>query len=93
MTSFYRWAFLFLFLVLISGCVPGDGSSGPEDPAGFWWGMWHGFIALVSLIWSFIDSSVNIYEVYNNGWWYDLGFMLPWLMGFGIGASHKSSRD
>ncbi len=28
-----------LAMVLMTGCVPGDGSATPEDPAGFFWGI------------------------------------------------------
>ena len=42
---------------------------------GFWAGLWHGLIVPVSLIGSiFLD--VNIYEVHNKGFLYNLGFVL-----------------
>lgn len=39
-------------------------------------GLWHGFIAPVTLIFSFFNSEVRMYEVHNDGSEYDLGFML-----------------
>ena len=70
-------------LLLISGCVPGDGSSTSADPAGFFSGIWHGWIAPISLIWGFFNPSIRVYETVNSGWWYDLGFYVAIIGGFG----------
>lgn len=67
---------LAVLLLLLVGCVPGDGEATSAEPAGFFWGIWHGLITPVTLIWSFFDSDVRIYEVANSGWWYDFGFMI-----------------
>lgn len=45
------------------------------DPVGFWYGLWHGIIAPISFIISWFDSDVAIYAIYNNGGWYDFGFL------------------
>ena len=45
-------------------------------PAGFWAGVWHGLIAPIVFIVSLFNSSVGIYEINNNGRWYDFGFMI-----------------
>jgi len=68
---------------MLSGCVPGDGRNTPEEPAGFFWGIWHGWIAPISLILSLFNDSFSIYEVNNTGWWYDLGFYMAIISGFG----------
>ncbi len=39
-------------------------------------GLWHGFITPVTLIISFFDSDVQIYEVHNAGSEYNFGFFL-----------------
>lgn len=39
-------------------------------------GLWHGIIAPVTLVISFFNSNVQMYEVYNAGSEYDLGFLL-----------------
>ena len=39
-------------------------------------GLWHGIIAPVTLIISFFNSDVHMYEVHNAGSEYDLGFLL-----------------
>ncbi|HEY4786432.1 MAG TPA: hypothetical protein VIH57_10305 [Bacteroidales bacterium] len=72
-----------LAMITLTSCVPGGGSHTPKNPAGFFWGIWHGWIAPVSLIWGFFENNVRIYEVYNTGWWYDLGFYISIIAGFG----------
>ena len=66
----------------LSGCVPGDGTHA-DKPAGFFWGIWHGWIAPVSLIIGIFKKGVRIYETANDGWWYDFGFYIAIISGFG----------
>ena len=44
--------------------------------AGVVQGLWHGIIAPVTLVMSFFNESVQMYEVHNNGREYNLGFLL-----------------
>jgi hypothetical protein len=44
--------------------------------AGVVQGLWHGIIAPVTLIMSFFNENVQMYEVHNNGREYNLGFLL-----------------
>lgn len=39
-------------------------------------GLWHGFIAPLTLVLSFFNSNVQIYEVHNAGSEYNFGFFL-----------------
>lgn len=39
-------------------------------------GIWHGIISPVTLIISFINPNVQMYEVHNDGGQYNLGFLL-----------------
>jgi hypothetical protein len=39
-------------------------------------GLWHGIIAPVTLIFSFFDPNIRMYEVHNIGSEYDVGFLL-----------------
>lgn len=39
-------------------------------------GLWHGIIAPVTLVISFFNSNVHMYEVHNAGSEYDVGFLL-----------------
>ena len=67
----------------IVSCFPGGGSSYPDDPAGFFSGIWHGWIAPLSLIYGIFNDSIRIYEIHNTGWWYDFGFYMAIISGFG----------
>lgn len=72
-----------LIAILFTGCVPGDGTYSIEKKAGFFWGIWHGWVAPVSLIIGIFNRNVRIYEVNNVGWWYDFGFYIAIVGGFG----------
>jgi hypothetical protein len=39
-------------------------------------GLWHGIISPVTLVVSFFNSNVQMYEVHNDGSKYNLGFLL-----------------
>ena len=39
-------------------------------------GLWHGLIAPVTLIGSFFNPALEMYEVHNNGREYNLGFLV-----------------
>lgn len=81
-----RWIYLGVVLIIvmsISSCLPGDGSIEAENPAGFFWGVWHGWVAPISLIGSLFTENIRVYEVINSGFWYDLGFYMAIVSGFG----------
>jgi hypothetical protein len=66
-------------VVALAGCAAGANPAavaGGAHPAGFWLGLWQGFICPITLIVSFFSSTIGIYEVHNNGGWYDFGFVL-----------------
>ena len=44
--------------------------------AGILMGIWHGFISPVTIVLSFINPDVQMYEVHNDGSQYNLGFFL-----------------
>lgn len=77
-----------LVALAAAGCAAG---ANPQvdtgsDPAGFWLGLWHGLITPITFIISLFDDDVNIYEVVNNGNWYDFGYVLGVSMVFSGGA-------
>jgi len=70
-------------LLFLGGCAAGPNplvnkAADNGKIAGFWRGLWHGIIAPFTFIISLFRSSVHMYEVHNNGGWYNFGF--------GIGA-------
>ena len=56
-------------------------------PAGFWAGLWHGLVSPITFIVSLFHTGVRIYEVNNNGRWYDFGFIIGVSGAFGGGGS------
>lgn len=85
-----------LAICLLAGCAAGANPvQDTGGSAGFWLGLWHGFIAPITLIVSFFNDQVNIYEVHNNGGWYNFGFVLGaslFFGGGGGGAGAKAAR-
>jgi hypothetical protein len=78
-------------VVLLAGCAAGpNGSVQVADAAGktygFWSGLWHGIISPVTFIISLFTRNVNLYEVHNNGNWYNFGFILGVMIIFGGGG-------
>jgi hypothetical protein len=85
---------LLLLAILGTGCVPGDGRCTPANPAGFFWGVWHGWLAPLSLVWHQFDGRVRIYEISNTGWWYDVGYYMAVISGFGgLSFFRRRRRD
>lgn len=88
-----------LLLVLLSACAAGanpeaGAAGGGGEVAGFWLGLWQGFITPVTFVVSLFTDAVNIYEVHNSGNWYDTGFVLgvSMVLGGGGGASTRGRR-
>lgn len=80
-----------MFLV---ACMPGDGSYSQTTPANFLSGIWHGWIAPISLILGIFNRNHRIYELVNSGWWYDFGFYIAIISGFGgLSLSRKKKKS
>ncbi|HSL25246.1 MAG TPA: hypothetical protein VLA54_03120 [Acidimicrobiia bacterium] len=80
-----------LLALLLGACAAGanpalGGATEDGVVAGFWLGLWHGIIAPVTFIISLFTDNVNLYEVHNNGNWYDFGFVLGAGVLFGGGS-------
>jgi hypothetical protein len=90
---------LLLLLLALTGCAAGpntqeDIPAPNEGVAGFWRGLWQGIIAPITFVISLFSDSVNVYEVHNNGNWYNFGFILGAgvLLGGGGGATGRRKR-
>lgn len=89
--------FVLLAMLALAACAAGpnlsvDEPSAGGDVAGFWLGLWHGIIVPVTWLISLFSDTVNIYEVHNNGGWYDTGFLIGagvFLGGGGAGAGRR----
>jgi hypothetical protein len=83
-----------LLLLTLSSCAPGPNvqervPAGGEI-AGFWPGLWHGIIAPITFVVSLFSDTVNVYEIHNNGNWYNFGFVLG--AGVLLGGGGAGSR-
>jgi hypothetical protein len=96
-TIYFTLAFL-LTAILITSCFPGINPS--QDVindfgvnAGFLRGLWHGFIAPFTFFVSLFTENINLYEVHNNGGWYDFGFVIgAGIIFSGSGRASKHKR-
>ena len=98
----YVTPFLLLAIcLLLAACAAGPNSAAGTASAdgyvyGFWYGLWHGMIAPITFIVGLFEEGVRVYEVHNNGNWYDLGFVLG-IGGFSGscvgGARYRRSRS
>lgn len=83
-----------LSILLLTACVPGDGKATADKPAGFFWGVWHGWLAPISLIVGLFSPNIRVYEGLNTGWWYDLGFYMAIISGFGgLSLARRQKKD
>jgi hypothetical protein len=92
-----KFTLILLFVVLtiiVAGCMPGGGEHNAKQLAGFFTGIWHGWIAPISLIAGLFNPEVRVYEINNTGWWYDFGFYIAVISGFGgISLFRKKKKD
>lgn len=79
-------------IVLVSSCTAGNVQFTSESPAGFWYGLWHGIISIISLIIHIFNDNVSVYETNNTGGWYDLGFLFGVISIWG-GGTHMSCKS
>ncbi|MEJ2595704.1 MAG: hypothetical protein P8100_11425 [bacterium] len=76
---------LILSLFILNSCAPGNVRF-EEDTAGFWMGLWHGFISFFTFVISLFSDNVTIYELNNNGGWYNFGFIMGISVFYGGGS-------
>jgi LPXTG-motif cell wall-anchored protein len=72
---------LLLLAFVLASCAPGhnvvqSAADKHGHVAGFWLGLWQGIIAPITFFVSLFSHNVNVYEVHNNGNWYNFGFVL-----------------
>ena len=86
-----------LVVIGIAGCTAGPNKmvNSPDEEekvAGFWQGLWHGIICPFTFLISLFVDTLHIYEVHNNGGWYNFGFVLGASIIFGGGGSGVARR-
>jgi len=87
-----------LLLSILAGCAPGPNqsqgtASEHHGIAGFWLGLWQGFIAPFVFVASLFESNLNIYEVHNNGAWYNFGYLFGLACFFGGGGNRAARKS
>jgi Na+/H+-dicarboxylate symporter len=87
-----------LLLSILAGCAPGPNqskgiTSEHKVVAGFWLGLWQGFIAPFVFVASLFKGNLNIYEVHNNGTWYNFGYLFGLACFFGSGGNRTARRN
>jgi hypothetical protein len=91
------WLVLVVLLVtILAGCALGANQlkGRPGDHygvAGFRLGLWQGFIAPFVFVASLFKNNLGIYEVRNNGAWYNFGYLLGLASFFG-GSGNRTAR-
>jgi hypothetical protein len=59
---------------------------------GFWRGLWDGLTVMFAFIGSLFSDRWNIYNVYNNGGWYNAGYLLGIITLLGSCSASLSYR-
>jgi len=94
----FALGFIAIVFIMLAGCIAGPNpqANTPDDQghvAGVWTGLWHGIIAPVTFVISLFNPDIQMYDVNNNGSWYNLGFLLGMGVFFGaLGGGFASQR-
>ncbi len=81
-------------VVVLSSCAadPNPLVGSGEDSPGFLMGLWHGLIIFFTFVISLFTDDVSVYEVANDGNWYDFGFFLGAMIALGGGGAGARGR-
>ncbi len=78
---------LLICITCLSSCAPAGYES---NEAGFFSGIWHGFIIIFSLIGKVFGADIGIYAEHNTGFFYWFGFIIGLgLLGGGGGSASR----
>jgi hypothetical protein len=96
-SSVALFVIVLLLVNILAGCAPGPnvskGTASEQNAvAGFWLGLWQGFIAPFVFVVSLFKNNLNIYEVHNNGAWYNFGYLFGLACFFGGGGNRTARR-
>jgi hypothetical protein len=88
---------LIVLVLLLAACAAGGNTArsvanSHGHVAGFWLGLWQGAISPITFLISLFSNHVSLYEVHNNGNWYNFGFVLGAGILFGGGAFGKRRK-
>jgi hypothetical protein len=77
-----------IYIIVYQVGMPTRDMSGA--PANFWLGLWQGLIICLSFIASWFDNNIVLYQVNNNGFWYNLGYLVA--LSVSVGGIARGSR-
>lgn len=83
-----KYYILAMLTLLLTGCADSVPVITAHPQVGFFHGLWHGMILPFAWVISLFNSDVAIYAAYNNGGWYNFGFVLG-VGGLGFGGSSR----
>ena len=76
----------------VAACVAKQSPTAVNPAApGFLEGVWHGFIFPIAWIVSLFTDQISVYQVPNNGGWYDFGYFIG-ICFLGVGARSSKRR-
>jgi hypothetical protein len=90
-TTLIIFTILIVLCLFMTSCAPGSNHF-KQGKAGFFWGIWHGWIAPIALIVHLFNPAIRIYETNNTGGWYDFGFYIAVVGGFGSVAWNRKRK-
>ncbi len=85
---FIVFGLILIFTLVALNCAPGNERWAEAHKAGFWAGIWHGIIIIITFIVSLFTNQVGVYEFNNSGWSYNLGFLIG--LCFSVGAPWRA---
>jgi len=91
-----KWFIILILasMLLLSSCAGDEQFKEGGKRANILHGIWHGWIAPLSLFISIFSDGIRMYEPNNTGWTYDLGFYMAVIGGFGgLALSRKKKKD
>ena len=89
---------LLLLLNTLATCAPRPNPSkgtamNHDGVAGFWLGLWQGLIAPFVFVVSLFRRDLSIYEIHNNGAWYNFGYLFGLACVFGGSGNRVSGNS
>ncbi|MEU0535795.1 hypothetical protein [Amycolatopsis tolypomycina] len=89
-------ALVVALVLVLAACAPAANTYAEAAARpGFWLGLWHGFICPITFLVSLFNDHVGVYEVRNDGHWYDFGFVFGILLAASVfhGPGYARSRS
>ena len=90
------WAIIIISLIIFIGFAGYNDltriPNGKGQTAGFGIGIAHGFLSVISVGVSLFNKKINIYEVHNTGFGYNIGFVIGVLLWVISSKSFKSNK-